>query len=36
MIHRAGTDIVNWYLLEEGGKVTIVDAGRVIDAQMLY
>ena len=27
MIHRAGTDIVNWYLLEEGGKVTIVDAG---------
>jgi glyoxylase-like metal-dependent hydrolase (beta-lactamase superfamily II) len=27
MIHRAGTHIVNWYLLEEGGKVTIVDAG---------
>ena len=27
MIHRAGTEIVNWYLLEEGGKVTIVDAG---------
>lgn len=27
MIHRAGTDIVNWYLLEEGGAVTIVDAG---------
>jgi glyoxylase-like metal-dependent hydrolase (beta-lactamase superfamily II) len=26
-IHRAGTEIVNWYLLEEGGKVTIVDAG---------
>ena len=36
MIHRAGTDIVNWYLLEEGGKVTIVDAGCVTDAQMLY
>lgn len=27
MIHRAGTDVVNWYLLEEGGRVTIVDAG---------
>jgi glyoxylase-like metal-dependent hydrolase (beta-lactamase superfamily II) len=27
VIHRAGTDIVNWYLLEEGGRVTIVDAG---------
>ena len=27
MIRRAGTDIVNWYLLEEGGRVTIVDAG---------
>jgi glyoxylase-like metal-dependent hydrolase (beta-lactamase superfamily II) len=27
MIHRAGTEIVNWYLLEEGRKVTIVDAG---------
>lgn len=27
MIKRAGTDIVNWYLLEEGGRVTIVDAG---------
>ncbi len=27
MIHRAGTNIVNWYLLEEGGRVTIVDAG---------
>jgi glyoxylase-like metal-dependent hydrolase (beta-lactamase superfamily II) len=27
MIHRAGTDIVNWYLLEESGKVTIVDTG---------
>ena len=27
MIRRAGTQIVNWYLLEEEGKVTIVDAG---------
>jgi glyoxylase-like metal-dependent hydrolase (beta-lactamase superfamily II) len=27
VIHRFGTNIVNWYLLEEGGKVTIVDAG---------
>src|SRR3954468_22800725 len=27
MIKRCGTEIVNWYLLEEGGKVTIVDAG---------
>jgi glyoxylase-like metal-dependent hydrolase (beta-lactamase superfamily II) len=27
MIHRAGTPLVNWYLLEEAGKVTIVDAG---------
>jgi glyoxylase-like metal-dependent hydrolase (beta-lactamase superfamily II) len=27
VIHRAGTEIVNWYLLEEGGRVTIVDAG---------
>jgi len=27
MIHRAGTEIVNWYLLEEGGRVTVVDAG---------
>src|SRR5256885_17096443 len=27
MVHRCGTDIVNWYLLEEGGRVTIVDAG---------
>jgi len=28
VIHRAGTELVNWYLLEEGGRVTIVDAGR--------
>ena len=27
MIHRAGTELVNWYLLEEAGRVTIVDAG---------
>lgn len=27
MIHRAGTEIVNYYLLEDGGRVTIVDAG---------
>ncbi len=27
MIHRAGTELVNYYLLEEGGRVTIVDAG---------
>lgn len=27
MIQRAGTEIVNWYLLEEGGRVTVVDAG---------
>jgi glyoxylase-like metal-dependent hydrolase (beta-lactamase superfamily II) len=27
VIHRAGSEIVNWYLLEEGGRVTIVDAG---------
>ena len=27
MIHRAGTALVNWYLLEEGGRVTLVDAG---------
>src|ERR1051325_8877874 len=24
---RLGTDLVNWYLLEEDGKVTVVDAG---------
>jgi glyoxylase-like metal-dependent hydrolase (beta-lactamase superfamily II) len=27
VIHRAGTELVNWYLLEEDGKVTVVDAG---------
>jgi glyoxylase-like metal-dependent hydrolase (beta-lactamase superfamily II) len=26
-LHRIGTDLVNCYLLEEGGAVTIVDAG---------
>ncbi|MGD0715498.1 MAG: MBL fold metallo-hydrolase [Gaiellaceae bacterium] len=24
---RLGTELVNWYLLEDGGRVTIVDAG---------
>ncbi|HKB94338.1 MAG TPA: MBL fold metallo-hydrolase [Gaiellaceae bacterium] len=24
---RLGTDLVNWYLLEEGGRVTVLDAG---------
>jgi glyoxylase-like metal-dependent hydrolase (beta-lactamase superfamily II) len=27
MIHRAATSLVNWHLLEEDGRVTIVDAG---------
>jgi glyoxylase-like metal-dependent hydrolase (beta-lactamase superfamily II) len=27
VIHRAGSELVNWYLLEEAGHVTIVDAG---------
>jgi glyoxylase-like metal-dependent hydrolase (beta-lactamase superfamily II) len=27
VIHRAGTRLVNWYLLEDGGRITIVDAG---------
>jgi glyoxylase-like metal-dependent hydrolase (beta-lactamase superfamily II) len=27
VIHRAGTELVNWYLLEAGGRVTIVDTG---------
>jgi glyoxylase-like metal-dependent hydrolase (beta-lactamase superfamily II) len=27
VIHRAGTDLVNWYLLEQEARVTIVDAG---------
>jgi glyoxylase-like metal-dependent hydrolase (beta-lactamase superfamily II) len=26
-LHRVGTDLVNCYLVEEGGEVTIVDAG---------
>jgi glyoxylase-like metal-dependent hydrolase (beta-lactamase superfamily II) len=26
-VWRAGTELVNWYLLEEDGRVTIVDAG---------
>lgn len=24
---RLGTELVNWYLVEDGGRVTIVDAG---------
>lgn len=27
MIHRCGTELVNWYLLEQEGSVTVVDAG---------
>jgi len=27
MIHRAGTELVNWYLLEDRGRVTVIDAG---------
>lgn len=26
-VHRLGTSLVNWYLLEEGGRLTLVDAG---------
>lgn len=26
-VHRAGSALVNWYLIEDGGKVTLVDAG---------
>ena len=26
-VWRCGTELVNWYLVEEGGRVTIVDAG---------
>jgi glyoxylase-like metal-dependent hydrolase (beta-lactamase superfamily II) len=26
-VHRAGTDLVNWYLVEDSGRVTLVDAG---------
>ena len=26
-VFRAGSELVNWYLVEDGGKVTIVDAG---------
>jgi glyoxylase-like metal-dependent hydrolase (beta-lactamase superfamily II) len=26
-IHRLGTDIVNWYLVDDGGRLTAVDAG---------
>ena len=27
MIQRAGTELVNWYLLEEDGRITVIDAG---------
>lgn len=26
-VHRCGTDLVNWYLVQDGGRVTVVDAG---------
>ncbi len=26
-IYRLGADLVNWYLLEEGGRFTVIDAG---------
>ena len=26
-VHRLGDDLVNFYLVEEGGRVTVVDAG---------
>jgi hypothetical protein len=26
-IHRFGTRMVNWYLIERGGRLTLVDAG---------
>jgi glyoxylase-like metal-dependent hydrolase (beta-lactamase superfamily II) len=26
-VHRCGTELVNWYLVEEGDRVTIVDCG---------
>jgi hypothetical protein len=26
-IHRFGTHMVNWYLIERGGRLTLVDAG---------
>ena len=26
-VHRLGSSLVNWYLVEEGGRLTAVDAG---------
>ena len=26
-VYRCGTELVNWYLVEDGGRVTLVDAG---------
>jgi hypothetical protein len=26
-IHRFGTRMVNWYLIERGGRLTLIDAG---------
>lgn len=26
-VHRLGSDLVNWYLVEDGGRFTVVDAG---------
>src|SRR4249919_912953 len=26
-VHRAGSALINWFLVEDGGKVTLLDAG---------
>ena len=26
-VYRLGSDLVNWYLVEEGGRFTVLDAG---------
>ncbi len=26
-LHRFGSTLVNWFLIEDGGKLTIVDTG---------
>jgi glyoxylase-like metal-dependent hydrolase (beta-lactamase superfamily II) len=26
-VHRHGAGIANWYIIEEGGRLTLVDAG---------
>src|SRR4029434_3509481 len=26
-VHRAGSALINWYLVEDGGRVPLVDAG---------